>query len=261
MQTDIETGPRSAEETLGMPCEHFALIGLEAVLNQIGRSEPIDDLSEELDSEQASREMREAYAAARKADAEAVLEFLRSADSPRPLSHGDGAQWAGFILNWPDRVPSLKVWSGNQTLAKIIRERQKAILTAKPMPAHECSFPRQPEPVRWLMSHIAPLKGASGLDRLSARTAIEMGFDPAGMFRETRVAIELLAIIGAQHVAFIPYDFRRIGYIYDGYHWSMRIEKRGDYYGRWQSCERFSRCDACELQPPVESDFTIADCF
>jgi hypothetical protein len=202
------------------PCEWFAQVGFFAILDRIGRADPDYDWSED-GGEEAEHE---AYLAARRSDHQRVADWLRGVEVS-PIPNHDGADIGGIRCYWPDRIPGLKSWSGNQTLAILSRKRQAAL----------------PAVVTDVLECEAPITGASGIDRCSATTALEDGFsvDALGMKRMARVGMELLAIIGLETLPITVHPDQSLSYEVDGVRYAFRAEPRGDYgYRRWGSAER-----------------------
>jgi hypothetical protein len=210
---DMEVGDRHD------PCEWFAQIGFFAVLDKIGRNEPVDDWSDEGGTEQD----REDYLAARKQDQQRVADWLREA-SISPIPNRNGCDIGDMRCMWVDRVPALKTWAGQQTLAKLAKKRQAAL----------------PKEVADVVAVEAPVKGSSGLDKRAATTALEDGFSigAEGMARMTRVGTELLAIIGLEFIPVTVYPDGAIEYAAGESRYVFRVEDRGEYYGRWGTAER-----------------------
>ncbi|MBV8091948.1 MAG: hypothetical protein JO110_01690, partial [Acetobacteraceae bacterium] len=166
---------------------------------------------------------REKFLAARRVDHQRVADWLREAEvTAIPNRHG--CEIGGVRIMWADRVPALKVWAGQQTLAKLVKQRQKAL----------------PKKVEDVLACESPISGSSGLYKPCATTALEDGFsiDAAGMQRLTLVGMELLAILGLETLAITVYPDGALGYDADGSRWTFRIEDRNDYYGRWSMAER-----------------------
>jgi CRISPR-associated protein Csb3 len=152
-------------------------------------------------------------------DHDSVRELLL-ADDPQERTNFDGVRWGGRLITWPDRVPDLKVWAGQLTLAKIIKKTQAALRSAE-----------------WtgdLFSVRAPMKGTSGLDALSCPSALDAGFsaDVLGMAVVQRPGVELLTIIALESVPLISYGRRDCGFVHDGKLWRFAVEDRGGYYRR-----------------------------
>ena len=206
------------------PAEWFAEVGYHAILGEIGETPSEHDWSEELDSTARCEQARADYLAARKRDMERVIEYLQHAEV-RLIPCRDGAMFAGRRLAWPNRVPSLKTWAGQQTLPKLIMERQAALKGD----------------IADVMTFEAPMGGASGFDRRggAARTALENGFslDKNGIKSMTLVGLELLAVIGLETVALTVEPNGALVYEAGGKRWRFKTESRNDYYGRWGSSE------------------------
>jgi len=210
---DMEFGDRHE------PAEYFAQIGYRWLLDKIGRSEPDHDWSED----GGGYDDREKFLAARRLDHQRVADWLREAEV-KPIPNRHGCEIGGVRIMWADRVPTLKVWAGQQTLAKLVKQRQKAL----------------PKKVEDVLACEAPISGSSGLYKPCATTALEDGFsaDAVGMDRVTLVGMELLAVIGLEALAVTVYPDGTVGYDTDESRWKFRIEDRNDYYGRWGTAER-----------------------
>lgn len=208
------------------PAEYFAQIGFFRILDMIGRSDPEHDWSEDGGYESD----HEKYLAARRLDQQRVADWLREADI-KPITNRNGVAIGGIRCMWVDRVPALKTWAGQQTLAGIAKRRQKAL----------------PKKVDDVLACEAPIKGSSGLYRPCATTALEDGFsvDALDMERVTPVGMELLAIIGLEQLPVVVYPDGLIGYDaqaeFDKVRFVFRVEDRSDYYGRWTNARREGR--------------------
>lgn len=201
-------------ESEHLPCDWFAQLGFFRVLEIIGPSEPAEDWSKEGGTDAD----HEAYLAARRDEHQRVAEWLRCA-KVRTIQYHNGMWFGDLQIAWPDRVPALKVWAGQQTLAKLAKQRQKAL----------------PKKVSDVLAAEASISGSSGLDKSTATTSLEDGFSVhvQGMQRITRVGMELLAMIGAECIPLTVYPDGRIGYTANDSRWAFCVEARGDYYGRW----------------------------
>lgn len=201
------------------PAEWFAQLGFFAIIDKIGRSEPEHDWSDDGGDERD----HDTFVAARRQDHQRVADWLRAANV-KAIANRNGIAMNDDQIRWVDRVPALKVWAGQQTLAKIFATRQKAL----------------PAEVTDLIGCTVAIGGSSGLYKPCATTALEDGFsiDEAGMKRVTPIGVELLAIIGIDTVPLTVYPDGRIAYEVDGVRFAFRIEDRNDYYGRWGTAER-----------------------
>lgn len=210
------------------PAEYFAQVGFRWVLERIGPTEPVQDWSDEGGDDGDRQE----YLAARRRDHQRVADWLRDAEV-KPIANRNGCDIGDVRVMWPDRVPSLKVWSGQQTLAKIVKQRQQAL----------------PKEVADVLACEAAISGSSGLYKPCATTALEDGFsvDALGIRRVTLVGMELLAIIGLETLPITVYPDRSIGYdaaegpaesVTKACRYLFRVEDRNDYYGRWSTAER-----------------------
>lgn len=205
------------------PAHYCAQVGWRWLLAHIGGpSEPADDWSQEGgdDGDRAQ------YLAARRMDHQRVADWLRAA-RVRAITDRDGCHIGDVTITWPDRAPQLAVWAGQQTLARLVAQRQRAM----------------PENVTDVMAIEAPIKGASGIGP-GASTALEVGFsiDDNDMMRVTAVAVELLAIIGAETMPITLMPDGRIAYdTSDGARFAFRVERRGQsYYRRWGMAHRLA---------------------
>lgn len=153
--------------------------------------------------------------------------------APERYQYGDGAIWI-CPITWPDRVPGLKTWAGQLTLAKIIARNQAALEDA-------LSGPRK-RPKRTdagdvdLLTLTVGIEGASGLDCDTAQDSVDIGFSPArhSMLLATRPALELLAIIGLESLPIVSLAARHVGVVHRGRMWTWHVEPReGGYYHRW----------------------------
>ena len=163
------------------------------------------------------------WESARAADHRLVRERL-TAEKPEQRSGDKQGIASPFRITWPDRMPGLRTWSGNQTLAKLIAKMQSAL-----------TIEALSEAGNDLATVCVPLKGTSGLDRSAAQTALEMGFsaNELDMPIYQRVAVELLAIIGLETLPLVSWDTRKCGWIHDGRLWRMTVEHRIEGYYRW----------------------------
>lgn len=215
---DMELGDRHE------PVDYFAQVGFFWLLDQIGGpSDPDYDWSEELDSDVRCRKAREDYLAARKVDHQRIADWFRAA-KVTPHQFGDGCKIGNVHINWPERIPATKTWSGNQTLAKIVLARIEEL----------------PARVSDIMVTEAALTGPSGLDRRTAVTALEAGFSTAKTKTKIVTAIgkELLGILGLESLPITVYPDRSLEYVASGVRYRFRREERGDYYGRWSQAEK-----------------------
>lgn len=189
--------------------DYLARIGFDSILDGAGARHAARD-----EDDPASIE------AARLADHAAVRAILLRAEA-KSSPHHDGCAWLRLIT-WPDRVPGLKTWAGQQTLAKIIRGAQNAI---------------EQSPEGDLFALRAPVKGASGLDALTAQDSLDIGFSPnvLDMAVISRPAVELLAIYGLETLPLVSYGPRECGFYHDGQLWRFRVASRNgkNYYHRW----------------------------
>lgn len=186
-------------------CEYLARVGFDAML---GTATPPDDEDDP-----------ESVEAARLADHERVRAELLSV-KPAPLTGREGAAWVRQIT-WPDRVPGLKTWAGNQTLPKLLAKLQAAVRTDSPVGLFEFRH---------------PMKGATGFDALSCQDALDIGFSPNVLDMEVvqRPGLELLAVVGLETLPLVSYAPRECGFVHDGKLWRFPVELReGGYYHRW----------------------------
>lgn len=173
-----------------------------------------------LDEELADADYARAMAEAGARDSRHVGDILRS-EPPKPAPFGDGMLWLGRTITWPDRVPGLVTWSGQQTLAKITRTRQAALGDS---------------PIDDILSFASPVTGVTGLDPVTSRDPVDIGYSPnaLGMAVEQRVGCELLAIIGLESLPLVSFARRVCGLIHHGVVWRFVVSARaGGYYHRW----------------------------
>lgn len=144
-----------------------------------------------------------------------------------PMTGRSGVRLASVMdITWPDLVPDLKTWAGQQTLDKMINKLASAVRDSK-----------ENNPFSLRM----PIRGATGFDSLSCGDAIDIGFSPAALDMEVmqRPALELLAIIGLEQVPIICFGKRVCGFIHDEKVWQFPVEARdGGYYHRWGGLSR-----------------------
>jgi CRISPR-associated protein Csb3 len=161
-----------------------------------------------------------------------------------PRQGNDGVVWGPWKLDWPDRVPRLKTWAGQVTLAGLIRERQKAL-------KKNC------KPSEAVLACTATAGGASGLDASTALTPLDIGFSPDahGIEIEFRVGAELLAMIGLQvsPVAVSP-DGRTLWLLGGVHPLRFRVEKRGKYQGAYSLFAQPCDLPTLETPPPPDDD-------
>lgn len=186
-------------------CEYLARVGFDALLDAAAQPADEDD--------------DDAIEAARLADHARVRARLLSA-TPAPLVGREGAAWV-VPVTWPDRLPGLKTWAGQQTLPKLLTKLQEAVRAAPPGD---------------LFGLRHPLKGATGFDALSCQDAPDVGFSPAVLDMPVvqRPALELLAVVGLETVPLLSFGPRDCGFLHAGRAWRFPVEPRdGGYYHRW----------------------------
>lgn len=202
------------------PCDYFAKVGYEIILNRIGHTQPFGQIGDPDEGFDAA-----AFRAARFDENIRVATELGEAKISK-LFGRRGIFIGSHAVRWPDRIPSLVTWAGRQTLENIALSRQDAV---GPMTLG----------VGPLSEYIAQLGGASGFDGSFAPTQLEVGFDVTNAHQMTmgvRIYIELLAIIGLETIPITIYpDGRSFGYEAGGRKWKFAMEPRGDYYGRWST--------------------------
>ena len=220
--------------------EYLARIGFDSLVG--ARTQPRDE------DDPASEREAEAI------DHRRVADMLRAASVPKDDSHGN-VTWLKRIT-WPSRMPGLKTWAGNQTLAKVIYARVKLLGS---------------QPIDDLLTFGAPMKGASGIDGLTCPDAIDIGFSPhdLGMEVMSRPGLELLAIVGLESVPLVSWDLRVCGFLHDGRVWQFDVETRsGGYYHRWGTLKDVTApnlsptlgagMDPIESTPDIDRAFEIA---
>lgn len=164
-------------------------------------------------------------------DESAIAEALRArhsyvlrkliASTPEPIPNSQGLRWI-VRVTWPDRVPGLVTWSGQQSLSKIIVKNQVQLRKQKP----GCN----------LYELRTYCETSSGIDARACPNSIDLGFNPRrhGILIEQRPAMELLAIVGLETLPLLSFGFRRCGFLHDGKAWMFEVETRdGGYYHRW----------------------------
>jgi hypothetical protein len=189
--------------------DHLARIGYDALL--LDASPDYPDLDEDADG----------WHAAQRAAENAAVRAVLLAAKTRPFT-GDrlGCTYVR-PLTWPDRVPGLKCWSGQMTLAKTLAKLRDAL--------EDCEEPD-------LFAARAAMLGTSGFDAGSSRDAIDIGVSPNALGMEVvqRPGVELLAVIGLETVPLVSFGPRECGYLYDGRVWRFAVELRDTgYLHRW----------------------------
>jgi hypothetical protein len=203
------------------PCEHLARIGLDWLGRHLGRDQTVW-LPGEIDEEPAP------------ASYEWVYDALTGTD-PSPVQNRAGVQWI-IPITWPDRVPQLAIWSGQQALAKIIAKNQRAIQGRERRSGRRLETFARATDTHDPCTFTAPLHGASGLDIQSCPRSIDVGFSPAALDMAVwqRPALELLAILGVEIVPLVSLAVNEYGYIHEGRLWRFPIVARdGGYYHAW----------------------------
>ena len=154
----------------------------------------------------------------------------------KPDQHGDGCflKGNGFSLRvtWPDRIPGLKTWAGQQSLPVIIRNRVEALK----------HMPEGMDPLQYQ----ADCGGASGFDPRTTES-LDLGFSPnaLGMTVLWKPALELWAVIGLEFVNILLLADGRFGWLSRGEGdergnpaWMVfRVGDRGKYGGRWDAAQ------------------------
>lgn len=187
-------------------CDYLARVGFSYILGT-HRHQPTDE-----DSQASIDE-------ARLLDHDFVANQLLSR-SPTQNPYGDGVKWL-VDITWVDRVPALKTWAGQVTLARIIKKSQRILPTSGE---------------RDLFKMSETLQGTSGIDGLVCPDTLDVGFSTNALLIPTlqRPAIELLAIIGLETVPLISFAKDKCGFIHDQKVWRFPVESRtGGYFKRW----------------------------
>lgn len=191
-------------------CLHLARLGFAALC---GKPTAPDHVENEEPDEEAVED-------ARLIDHRKVLFALRQ--KAEKYQFGSGVKWCGLTIDWPDRMPGLVTWSGQQSLAKIIVWHQETL------PADEdCDD---------LYTFQCPFSGATGLDSNCARDPIDVGYSPNHLLEPIPQfpAAELLAIIGLATVPLVSFSRRECGFIDGDTIYRFHVESRsGGYYHRW----------------------------
>jgi len=196
------------------PAEYLASVGFDALVGE--RSLPRD----EDDPESVERARLRDHARVRKT----LLEATATA-----LTNSDGASWLRRRITWPDRVPGLRTWAGQMTLAKIIAKQRTLLSSAQGADLFEAR---------------AAARGSTGIDPLGCVDAIDAGFslDAQGMAIEQRPGLELLAILGLELVPLVSFGSRECGFVHGGQLWRFDVLPRsGEYYRRWDNLRRVER--------------------
>src|SRR5882724_1560884 len=193
------------------PCELLAKIGFDALNTSPANHSSFSDYDDD----------REHSALAVIADHRAIANRMRDSELSDNANY-QGAKWLGHLIDWPDRVPALKTWAGQMSLKKIIAKFVKSL---------------GKEPIDDLFAFRAGLKGGSGMDASVCPNAIDAGFslaDHPEILIEMRPGVELLAVIGLQHVRLMSFARQEVGILFDNKIYRWAIEKRdGGYLRRW----------------------------
>ena len=141
---------------------------------------------------------------------------------PSEPARGRGCRWL-VNITWPNRVPGLIVWSGQQSLKKVIEQRQEMLRS------HEFC---EGDLYLLTVSH----ETTCGIDSWSCADPIDIGFNPRvhKMLIAQRPALELLAIIGLETVPLVSFGYRDCGFIHGRSLCRFAVTCRdGGYYHRW----------------------------
>lgn len=161
-----------------------------------------------------------------------LLQLRMISSKPKAWPNKSGCSWLGRSITWPDRVPGLVTWSGQQTLPMLIKKCQSALEEWGGADLREASV---------------AMTGVSGIDSLVAQDAIDVGFsvDALKMPVFQRVGLELLAIYALEAVPLLSFARRQVGVLHAGQVWTWRVEAReGGYYHRWGDVREMAIDDA-----------------
>lgn len=192
-------------------CEYLAQVGYTWLLGSPHQPADEDDA--------------DAIAEARQRDHDLVIERLLETKAEARVYESRGVNWICEVT-WPDRVPGLITWSGQQTLPKLIAARQAAA-------SESLGFEDQ---ARNPLTLTAALSGASGLDPQACVDAIDAGFSISklGVLIVQRPALELLAVLGLEQVPLVSFAARSCAFVHNGTLWRFDVHAReGGYYHRW----------------------------
>lgn len=125
------------------------------------------------------------------------------------------ANWLGVRIRWPQRLPDLRTWAGQQTLRHVIEARREAlaydIVTQAKKSRQKIDLPEDVGLLDWRR----PIHGMLGIDHRSTASNLDIGFSPdaLGMRVNCYAAAELLAILGVDLMPLIRWGHRAYGYI------------------------------------------------
>jgi hypothetical protein len=226
------------------PLDHFAFRGWRQAMNLLGITVPTASgmvpPPEEGDGPIPPAAELEALAEAARRDLDHwALEWLAFARAYKlPGRHGIRVEKPGggtLAITWPDRLPGLRTWAGQQTLHGLWEARRASLV-----PKKKSGLPSCPDGPGGLWAFRAACGGASGLDSDST-DAIDLGFSPdaAGIDVMWRPAVEMLAVVGLEGArlavqASSPWLEYRAG----GKRWRFQRLKRTKYLGRLSMAEQ-----------------------
>lgn len=203
--------------TFAYPVEHLARVGFALLCPALSPPEDEDDPA--------------SVAAALAVDHRRVADILRDSHAEGNANYA-GVKWLGRLISWPDRLPDLVTWTGQMSLAKIVKARVKMLGDG---------------PIGDLYAYQAAAKGTTGLDGATCQDALDAGFSAATLDLAVvqRPALELLAILGLESCPLVSFGKRDAGYLWDefgdGRHalYRFTVEARdGGYYHRWGPLKR-----------------------
>jgi hypothetical protein len=212
------------------PLKFLAPIGLSRVIEMTGGESPIDDEAgdDDLDTERHRQHLRHS---------ERFAEWIGKQDVRDLGPNAAGCRIGPIYITWPDRLPGLVTWSGQQSLKKIVA--RWALLAAK------CTGD--------IYEFTAAETGVTGIDPATAVTTLDVGFSLNALKIPIvqRVGLELLAIIGLESLPLVSWPRERkharsCGLIHDGICYRLVVEHREGYYYRWTMMVRGDEVEAVE---------------
>lgn len=217
---------REAERGYLPACELLAAIGMQHLAQQVHSERDSDDAH--------ANEWPPADHHAAK------LELLKPA---KKAVIGDGVTWGERRISWPDRVPGLVTWTGQQTLASGIRALQGGL--------RDAAGDGRVNSGADIFEVQAPMTGGLGVDPTTTLDAADVGFSTTAQKMPVmrRVGIELLAVLGLETVPLVSFGWRECGFIFRGRMWTFSVEPRaGGYYYRWGNVQ---------LAPAAPNDYLL----
>lgn len=232
--------------------EYLARVGYEWLIEHAGiEREPLDDgwADEDYAAADEDRRAKEGY---RVADA-----LIHSGTITQRGNGLHGVRWGERLIDWPDRVPGLKMWAGQQTMEKcliaLIGDLTEAPQdgTVRDWFAWQCGGEVRAERMKKLTAKKAAKKkpkeeadaertaqasvGATGLDSLTVVRALDAGFslNNLGIPVPSRPFTELLAVLGLQSLPIVSYAPRVCGFVHGGRVWQFEVQDRDGWGKVW----------------------------